>query len=183
LSDKPASRRPQWTRDPIALSTTVIAAATVVNLFVSVGLYISTARSANTARKVFEAANRPYLGVNAVNARFDSNGVEITLSVRNYGTAPAEESDVDWDVMLNGAPQFGITVRRKPTTLFPGEEVDLRADIGPEAIPQIINGNLALTLVVRASYKGPDERSFKYTESGRYNPKRNAFILLGPPDK
>src|ERR1022692_2479639 len=83
----------RFTADPITAATVVIAAATVLNVFASLALWISTRSSVGIARLVFEAANRPYLGLDSWTIRNDpvQKTLDFEANMKNFGTAAAEE--------------------------------------------------------------------------------------------
>lgn len=117
----------RWFGDPIIASTVVIAIATVVNLGVSFGLWWSTRDSVDVARHVFEAANRPYVGLEqfATPNDRDKKTLNITAAIKNFGTAPAEKTEVKWEISLNGTVQKAKGTPANPATLMPGATIYL----------------------------------------------------------
>jgi hypothetical protein len=173
-----------WFRDAITGSTVVIAIATVVNLGVSVGLWLSTRDSVEVARHVFETANRPYVGTETVFGVIDRDKhiLNFTAQVKNSGTVPAENTDIAWEVSLNGIAQPGIGVPSNPSILFPNDHVSLHGGAFNDQFDKIMNGQITLTIVLRASYNGPSNKTYQYCNKHRYEPSINLFMNLGVCD-
>jgi hypothetical protein len=170
-----------WTQDPITVATVVIAVATVVNVFVSAGLFVATYLTARTAKQVFEAANRPYLGRDRLRPEVDQAKKELTVTaiVRNFGSAPAEEALVDWEILFNGVPQEIPQVVAEPSTIFPSGTVRKHGTIPEPLFSHIMGGRVTLQIVIRVSYKGPGNKHYTYSEKTQYGPSENMFMMLG----
>jgi hypothetical protein len=67
----------------------IIAVATVVNLIVSGGLWRTTVKSLQVTRDVFFAANRPYVGIEAMRAQIGAVAPEGTPSDQMKGPSLA----------------------------------------------------------------------------------------------
>jgi hypothetical protein len=145
------------------------------------GLFIATYLTARTAKQVFQAANRPYLGPRRLRAELEQAKRElvITVIVKNFGSAPAEEAVVDWDVLFNGIPQGIRPPGPQPSTIFPSGEVRKYGTIGEPSCGQIMAGTITLQIVIRLSYKGPAEKAYTYDEKTQYDPSVNMFMTLG----
>lgn len=172
---------PCWTHDPVTVATVVIAAATVVNLLVSAGLWYATARTATIAEHAFEAANRPYVGVESLIPGMDQTKrqLNITPILKNFGTVPAEELVLSWEVFLNDVAQPTTRLPDKPSTLFPTETARLHAVFAEPTYGQILAGTVTLDVIITAVYKGPGNKSYVYKEKSQYDPLRNVFFNLG----
>jgi hypothetical protein len=145
-----------WFKDPIAGATVVIAFATVINLMISVGLWIATKQSVDVARHVFQTANRPYIGTEtiATNRNRQSKNLHIIASMKNYGTVPSEETELDWQVLLNGMDQPMTKIPVRPSVIMPGESVHFPGAIGPNQFDGIMNEQTVLQLILFGSYNG-----------------------------
>jgi hypothetical protein len=90
--------------DPITISTIFIAVATGVNVLATLLLWTATKSSVDIARRVFEAANRPYVGIEGIATHKypSARKLEIDCALKNFGTAPAEEEDSEMTPYLNG---------------------------------------------------------------------------------
>ena len=174
-----------WFRDAVTGSNVVIAFATVVNLGVSAGLWLSTRESVDVARQVFEAANRPYVGLESVGIIDDADKKTLSLTgvVKNFGTVQAEKAEVKWELLLNRIVQPSEGVPSKPFTLFPGGKTHLAAQVGPYIYEQVMKGQTTLMFILRASYNGPGDKTYQYCVNERYDPNFNAFMDLGDCDE
>lgn len=172
-----------WTHDPITVATVIIAASAVVNILVSAGLFVATYRTATIAKLEFEAANRPYVGVELLDSRSDPQNkrLEIVATVRNFGTVPAEETAIDWDVLLDGvsAPS-DPRMPDIPFTLFPTNSITKHATLRQQTFENVMTASVKLTVLVWLSYKGPSNKSYAYSEKSQYDPDINRFFRLGP---
>ena len=121
-----------WFKEPNTGSTVVIAFATVVNLVVSIGLWTATQSAVNVTRDTFFAANRPYVGVEAFDIRRDDarKTLEISALVKNFGTAPADEADIQHEPSTNGRPIEAEGVPDKPMILFPAMRIRRTSHLG-----------------------------------------------------
>ena len=176
----------RWFHDHITLSTVVIALATVVNLFVSIGLWVSTKDSVDVARNVFEAANRPYVGLDAFNVKNDreKKNIYFAAEVKNFGTSPAEQADVRWEMLFNGVIQPSTGIPANMSTLFPSQQPRvLYAGIGTKSYEYIMSRQITLTFILRASYNGPADKSYRYCNKGQYDPHIDKILDLGACDE
>jgi|ERR1022692_164024 hypothetical protein len=171
----------RFTADPITAATVVIAAATVLNVFASLALWISTRSSVGIARLVFEAANRPYLGLDSWTIRNDpvQKTLDFEANMKNFGTAAAEEEISEWELRINGEKVPVTEWHQNPSTVFPGHSFQLKAGcIGP-AYDNLVSGRSVLEGFIRLRYKGPGNKDYVYCEKFRYHPERESFINLG----
>ena len=166
--------------DPVTIATVVIAVATVVNVFVALFQWIAARSSAETAKRIFEAGNRPYVGVESIICVKDEakQCLSIFAIIKNFGTATAENCDFSWSLYIDGVPIVGREVLANPTFLFPTLAHHLRAVL-VESYPQIVSGNSILEVVVHFSYKWQSHKSHIYEEKYRYEHSQNHFIGLG----
>jgi hypothetical protein len=163
----------------------VIALATIVNLVVATMLFNATSRAADIAQQVFEAAHRPYVGIDSFDTDMDTerHTLTVTAQMKNYGTAPAEHNDAGWQEYLNGVAQVMSHLPTGPRTLFPGQIAKFTSGEGEPIYSQIMTGSSTLEFVIYASYKGPGGKSYSYREKYRYDPSVNGFRDIGPPEK
>lgn len=175
-----------WVHNPITLSTVVIAIATVVNLVVSFGLWLSTKDSVEVATHVFEAANRPYVGLDSFSVRNnrEKKNIHFIAEVKNFGTAPAEQADIRWEMLFNGVIQPSTGIPANASTLFPSQQPrGMYAGIGTQTYEQIMSRQITLTFILRASYNGPADKSYRYCNKGQYDPQIDKILDLGTCDE
>jgi hypothetical protein len=147
------------------------------------------------ARDTFNAANRPYVGVNTVSVFHmgpDSKGnmvtsrdrtpqttmLVFTVEIKNFGTAPALNAREDWRAFVDGVEQGRSEVPASATTHFPTESTYLKGLIGTTDYRAIVESTKALEFQVTMGYDWPlhhEEECAKY----RYNPTTNMFMSLG----
>src|SRR5205085_6695132 len=107
-----------WYQDPVVVSTIVIAIATVVNVVVSYFLWRATYHSMKITQKVFEAANRPYLGTQAVKTIRDDL-LRFSVEIKNVGTAAADKVKVNWKFSSSNLPVPINSSSGEPTVIMP----------------------------------------------------------------
>lgn len=166
--------------DPVTIATVVIAIATVINMAVAVFQWNAARRSANVAEMIFEAGNRPYVGVKSIICIKDSaeKCLRIFAVIKNFGTATAENCDVGWKMYLNGVIVAGTSFPANTTALFPKLSHHLRA-ILCEPYSQITSGASILEITVHFPYSWKPKQSHIYEEKYRYEHSENAFMGLG----
>lgn len=168
------------TADPVTIATVVIAVATVVNVFVALFQWIAARSSAETAKRIFEAGNRPYVGVKSIFCIKDEakQCLSIFAVIKNFGTSTAENCDFRWSLYVDGVLLAGKAIPANPTFLFPTLKHHLRAVL-VESYPHVVSGGSILEVVVHFSYKWQPHKSHVYEEKYRYEHTQNAFIGLG----
>jgi hypothetical protein len=157
-------------RDPITVATVVVAIFTVVSVVVSAFMWSATRKQAQISREIFEAAHRPYVGVDNVNAFIypGRNGttLQIGITTKNSGSVPARHIVVMWSVSL-----LGQDVPREP-------HVDQAIVLLPEQ-SRVINTSHLLSgemytafrlpdslveIVATIKYKGVTEKDYNYRQ-------------------
>src|ERR1700730_13680115 len=73
--------------DPMTTATIVIAVATVVYSVLTLLLFLTTNKNTSITRQIFEASNRPYLGIPEVNTTIGPNddALAFECAIRNFG--------------------------------------------------------------------------------------------------
>ncbi len=159
-----------WWKDPLiitTIATAVIAVATIVNLLVAIFMWRVTKESTGVTKSIFEAANRPYVGIPRVKVEKDDAAKKLNFAVeiKNFGSVPANEFDSNWDVWIDGVSQPQTKFPDKPSVLFPQASVfrvGLIAD--PMVYSSIVTGKSALEFVVEVRYKGVTQKEYYYRE-------------------
>jgi hypothetical protein len=173
--------------DPVTASTVVIAVATCANVIVAFYQWRAAKKSAEVALQVFETANRPYVGVFGFAFGLEKLGQTASLRIvfRNFGTVPAENSSLNWDVYLNGAIQTNTKVPSNPSTIYPQVDQSLSGTFDPHTFYAIMSGSTTMEIVVHVTYQWHTDRKDEYSERQRYDPAQKAFMNLGivPRDK
>jgi hypothetical protein len=147
------------------------------------------------ARDTFDAANRPYIGVNGIGVEFlqhqvtnagqispvptaETTALAFRVEIKNFGPVPGTNSKLTWRVFLDGIelPQTKVPDSRQ--TIFPGESVFLTGNTSEVDYAAVQSGGKTLAIDVWVDYFGP---SGHYTECQRsqYRPQLAGFFNLG----
>ncbi len=140
---------------------------------------VATWRTASIATALYDASERPYLGVEKVALDREHPGdCRLVVRYRNFGNVAAEDAVVRGRVFLDGKPA--------------SDEVDLRAGIISPSVPHqifvhapddqidaVLSGQTRLALVVAASYHGPARPTLCYVERFAYIPQTRTFEVDG----
>lgn len=172
-----------WWKDPLiitTIATAVIAVATVVNLLVAIFMWRVTRESTRITRSIFEAANRPYVGIPNVNVQKDdaAKKLDFTVRIKNFGSVPANEFSSKWDVLIDGVSQPQTGIPDKPAVLFPQVSVLLAGTFADPMYSSIVTGKSALEFVVKVRYKGVTQKEYYYRQKNRYYPQANSFMVI-----
>jgi len=170
----------QNTRDKIRLVIEIVGL-----VLVAIYAYL-TYWQASTTQNIFDAGNRPYVGPTPGSITFLSNdanspahGMTIALAVKNYGTAPGEGFTLTWEPAVSGVRTDVVSDASKPSTIFPGEVVNLRGTINGQGFYDIQTGKALLQFNVRIHYKGKS-KTYDTCERQQYDPQNRDMIELGP---
>jgi hypothetical protein len=170
-----------WYKDAIALSTVIIATATVVNLLVSIFLWRATANATNITRKIYEAANRPYVGIPTIDTTLDPpNGtVSFICQVRNFGSIPAFEVDIlDSRVTVDDKP-LNATIEPFGThAIFPDSQVFHNFSFTNAPDAEQVLATRRLEIQITLEYKGVNENKYRYEYHSRYHPAARQFMPI-----
>jgi len=205
--DPPVSRFWQFIIDQ-KHSNAIVAIFTVL-IFVTGLLYTifaalqwSAIRETNgIARDTFNAANRPYVGPNAVQVVFvgqDGQGnliridhptkqttnMDYRVEIKNFGTIPASHCRIDWRIFFDGVEQPKVKqVPASPVTLYPTGTQYLAGVIGSEKDYEgiVITGNEILTIETTVSYEWPKNQDGECTKH-QYDRDMHGFMYLGKCD-
>lgn len=151
---------------------------------------------ASISKATYEAAERPYVGVNgfAVNYSPDkitdpkqvgpvptseTTRVAFRAEIKNFGPVPGTEFQPDWKAFLNGVE---IISRPKipdyPSIIFPSESVYLSGEIFGKDYSAVQAGEKTLTIQILIKYSGPSG-TYKSCEKAQYVPDMSAVANLG----
>lgn len=148
------------------------------------------------ANKTFEAANRPYVGINGVgvnhigkNASGDivvsqtrtkeTVALNVTPQIKNFGPVSGTNFRGNWRVFIAGVEQPHWNIPNRPTTIFPSQVIYITGQVRPPEYPGVMSGEKVLAFEMTIEYDGP---SSHYRECNRfqYDPPTNSFFNLGP---
>ena len=174
---------PMWWKDPITLATIVIAGATVFNLVVSALLWVATYRNARIARLVFEASERPWLGVNLFKVANNPSGkvLRISLRIENFGKVPALQMKARWEDFRIGDLR-AVMEERSPaseeTVVFPGVGIGKTASIKGKTYDALSEKVAKLQLSLLITYEGPRRDKYWTKQTYLFDPKAGSFVSL-----
>lgn len=149
------------------------------------------------ARDTFNAANRPYVGVNEVDVApvgkqptgkpvmsgtktKETNALVFRAQIKNFGPVPGTNFLARWRIFVAGVQRLGQKkVPDLPSTIFPSQSFYLKGGITGPDYPAIISGEKTLTIEVTVEYDGPSGH-YKECNKNQYAPDINAFLNLGP---
>lgn len=179
-----------------AESTDQIATRALAQAKATNNLAREASRSADIAQRTFNAANRPYVGVNGASAdHFMKNevgefvpaprpsakteGLVYAIEIKNFGPVPATNFVDSQRVFFNGVEHpTTINPPHRPSTIFPGQLVYFRGSISNPEYAEIMSGKIVVMIEIRVEYDGPSGH-YKHCDRRQYNPGANGFLGLG----
>ncbi|BDV43604.1 hypothetical protein GURASL_25270 [Geotalea uraniireducens] len=168
--------QPKW-NDPITLATIVIAAATVINVGAALWVSIKTSEYTEITKNIYNASNRPYIGIESFEVNKDDNKhILINVHYKNFGTVPASNVKVNYDMLLDGNPgnHSNIELDDSKSNLFPQSIHNIRLKTG-SYYDDIISGKHKLDVVIDIKYRGATKDIYEVNERWRYDPNHNHF--------
>jgi hypothetical protein len=125
------------------------------------------------SKKVFEASERPYLGVEQITYTKDepSKAIHATAFLKNFGVNPAERVEIDYLSFVNGQA-VGVYGGDDRVIIFPGGLRYLHADFNGIDVATFDVANLFIR--VHATYRW-QQKKYDYCEDWRYFPKAQKF--------
>jgi hypothetical protein len=167
--------------DPVILSTVVIACATVANVFVSTLMWLITRRYVKITEQIFNAQQRPFIGVASYTFESDPQTKRISLGVKfeNFGTIPARKFDANWEVYIG---EMAIQINKtkvNPSTLFPKVPSIINGSmIQEKTYDSIMNGAVALEIIFKATYQGVTDIEYETYEKARFVARLSGFVAI-----
>lgn len=174
-----------------------IATLIVVSAYTTVAFWqgCSTRELVQNAQNTYSAVDRPYIGLNTISVVFarlndkgkivlgserspDSFGMEVVGEIKNFGTVPGTNFDVNWRWLLNGKEiPHKKPIPAKKSMVFPNQSFGLHAQFEDSEYQAILAG-AALTVEVRIRYDGPSGHYETCTRQ-QYDSGISAFADLG----
>lgn len=170
-------------------------AAVVVYAALTAWQGCETRKLVKTAQDTYDAADRPYLGINGITANYvavkdgsvvnlgkSSTGavaVAFTIEIKNFGQVPAENFRNDSDAVLAGKEISGtIPTGTKGGEVFPSESVYFPGHLGPPYYSDVISKKSTLLIRVHLSYSYASKK-YEHCEKEIFNPDVGVFESLG----
>jgi hypothetical protein len=167
-----------WYRDPISIATIVIAAATVVYVAVSYYLLKATKRTAELTQNIFEAANRPYLGILSGAIQLEQGGLRLQTNIKNFGTAVAIDIESSWSAVINGKELPSLDTSKTFAVLPPQSEMGLITLLNPEEYLQLDSTGTTMELAFSLTYKSLAQKEYYYRERQVFERQAQGFIKV-----
>jgi hypothetical protein len=173
-------------KDPMIVSTIIIALATVANIGISVMLWLTTQQSVQVAqesvevtRQVFNAANRPYIGVVTIETNLNQKNrrLDYTAEIKNYGTVTANSVEIQLETFVNSQIQpQSYDPETKSGVLLPTSSVFVNDGISDPYFKAVMETGSRLQVKVSVRYFGATGVSHSYTQEYKYDPAANKFF-------
>jgi hypothetical protein len=179
----------RWT-DPAVLASGISAAAALIAAAAAVWYTIITRRllrttADNTAvtRAIFEAAQRPYVGVEELrlNSKEATSG-SLFAKLKNHGSVPAHKVNAKLRVELDGTVISDKSIEQG-IALFPGDHIHVHVPLQHEllaAFTTTFSDSLdvdRMNVKIVVEYSGPGGRRYEVTTQHHMTKKDRAFLL------
>lgn len=158
--------------DPITLATIIIAACTVLYSVLTYFMFRATVANTKITNKIFEAAHRPYLGIQSTNTKLNDGAIEFICIARNFGSVPAHNIEI-----LSHATTVGGTATDLPRlveiggfSIYPTSHKELHLRVGDKSVYNAISNNARLEMFVTLRYEGLAGQKYEYTYQGMFYP-------------
>lgn len=152
----------------------------ILSLIVATLAYKGSQESAIATAKSLEIATRPFVGARGIFTNDNRKGVlQAGLIITNFGTVPAYEFEIEeWLTYVDDrlTPLRKGPERTQKLILFPNTPTSVLAVYRKDARADILSGKSELTYKLVVSYKSPDNRFYRYSVRGYYDPLRDAGI-------
>jgi hypothetical protein len=175
---------PSW-KDPITISTIVIAFSTVASVCVSLLLWSVTRRYTKVTRDIFEAAHRPYIALSDFSGdggQFGNNEpVRVTFGAkyRNSGSVPGNKITVTWNLRTKAGAQVKFyPPDEKETVLLSGDEesTGIWTDLDNELTKAWLDSSLELEVSLVLTYQGVTGTEYSHRKTGTYSRHRRLVL-------
>jgi hypothetical protein len=140
---------------------------------------VATWRTASIATALYNASERPYVGVEKVLLeRPQPGGCHIVVRYRNFGNVSAEDAIVTERLFLDGKP-VGDPFTLAAGILSPAASHQIFVHVPSDRIDAIQSGQTRLDIVVATSYGAPLRSTLCYAERFAYLPETKTFEVDG----
>ena len=133
------------------------------------------------AQRVFEASQRPYVGIEAVHYSADKSKrtMTITTDIRNFGVNPAEDVEIESHWYVDGIEAMrSDQPPKKHGVIFPGNARSLNAFFSNVDFPGLESGRIKWVISVSSTYRWTNKK-YKYCEQWGYSSLNQQFATLG----
>jgi hypothetical protein len=179
----------QWT-DPTILASCISAAAALTAAGAAVwyaiitrGLLRATAENTAVTRAIFEAAQRPYVGVEELRLNSkDATSGSLFAKLKNHGSVPAHKANVKLRVDLDGTIISDKSIEQG-IALFPGDNIHVHVPLQNEllaAFTTTFSDSLCverINVTVSVEYSGPGGHRYEVMTQHHMTKKDRVFLL------
>jgi hypothetical protein len=166
-----------WYQDPLKISAVITAFATVAYFVTSILLWRATRAATETTRRMFEAANRPYVGIESISPNIQQGLFIISLIVRNYGNAPAYISGGTIQCFSNGT-LYPSEPLGKVLTLQPNASYPLAVKLEGSKVYTDAKAWGTIEIRLNCTYKGIAKQTYNQKEEYSYDRDMHSFIMV-----
>jgi hypothetical protein len=140
---------------------------------------VATWRTASIANALYNASERPYVGVEKVSLeRLRPDDCHVVVQYRNFGSVAAEDAVVTERLFVDGRPvAHRLTI--KAGILSPNASHHMFLHVPAGQLDSILSGRSRLSVVVAASYHGPVRFNLCYAERFTYVPETKTLQVDG----
>jgi hypothetical protein len=160
-----------------AISTIVIAVATLAYVIATYALWSQTRNSVNIMRETFEHSVMPVVAVPEVSPlnNTDSKELTFTVSVENYGSVPAVEVRTQAQIIADGV---ALNVQKHETgflLIVPHSHIITTFFLDGDNYERAVR-SARIDFKFSAQYEGVAEKKYQYDYEGVYYPSKREFI-------
>lgn len=138
-------------------------------------------RSADTSQRIFVFSNRPYVGISRVGVINNpkEHVMGIQFGIKNFGAVPGTRFSSEGGLWIDGSKIPTEKIPDRPMTIFPGEEMNLAAEIGGDTYGKLMAGTSTMICRISIRYSGPSG-TYTYCDKQQFAPDVGGFLDLGP---
>ncbi len=160
-------------------STILIAVATVIYMLTTIGLFCLANRSIALTKTIFEATNRPFVGLSTIDI-VNNPALQIlawTVAIENAGNSPAASVEITYHRFLNGECEQ-TTPPKGLCTILPGNKVYDRLDESRKDIYESTMTEMSiLEFAIHIKYQDIHKNNRATHSRYKYNVGLNVFDL------
>lgn len=147
------------------------------------------------AKDTFNAANRPYIGIDRIDmisskrgddGKFypvnqnnpSANAFEFRIFIKNFGPVPGTNYRGEWEAFVGGVANKGKDISFNPTTIFPGQTIYMSGQGSGSYYSDVMLGTKSLVIEVKLEYDGPSGH-YKECVKSQYIPELRVFGSIG----
>lgn len=156
------------------------ACVNAIYTFVTIAILVVMLRQTRITRQLFEAGQRPYVSIIAVEAMkvdglLTTEGTRIVISLKNTG--PVAARDVGVSICVTAEAQEHSQRKREPVTIFPLETVCYIVEL-PNNMRLFVPGYTPLQVLATCAYRGSTDKFLCHQQAAQYDPANDLFRVV-----